>query len=118
MLGHPLQWDPLEAQQPLVASRSTNLHSQLPSCHPHSSPELSPLCEPSSAGSTTQGKPAVEYWVLAGVQEHQSLLCAASCTAALGCWNPVESFLHSLPVLQVSSREPSSRAAPHSPAGQ
>lgn len=56
MLGHPLQWDPQGAQQPSVASQSTLLHSQLSSCHPHSSPEPSPLCEPSSAGSTAQGQ--------------------------------------------------------------
>lgn len=29
MLGHPLQWDPWRAQQPLVAAVSNPLHAQM-----------------------------------------------------------------------------------------
>lgn len=92
------------------------------SCHPAiptAALSRAPCVSPAQQAAQLRDKArcGLECWVLAGVQEHQCLLHAASCIAALGCWNPAESCLHSLPVLQVSSREPSSRAARRSPAG-
>lgn len=84
MLGHPLQWDP---QQPLVASRSTHLHSQLSSCHPHSSPELSPLCEPSSAGSKIQGQGQVWAGVLGLCRGTRTSVPSPCCNPALQHWD-------------------------------
>ena len=85
MLGHPLQWDPLGAQQPLVASRSTHLHFQLSSCHPHSSPELSPLCEPSSAGSTARGQS--QLWSAGSLQGYESINPFSMLHPALQHWD-------------------------------